>query len=114
MNNQEGTIRLLFNKEAYDKFGPGMKFYHRVKGFVVEHENLSALAKYLDADEKAIRDELSYYNTQGNQHMPDKFGKTVYPVIFDLGEKPENPEFYTAVVTPVIHYTMGGLKINTP
>ncbi|VDM85186.1 unnamed protein product [Strongylus vulgaris] len=37
----------------------------------------------------------------------DAFGKTVFPVAFEL-EKP----IYAAIITPAIHYTMGGLKID--
>lgn len=39
--------------------------------------------------------------------VKDEFGKAVFPVKFNT-DKP----FYIAQVTPAIHFTMGGLKID--
>lgn len=45
--------------------------------------------------------------TSASVTLQDSFGKTVFPVAFDL-DKP----IYAAIITPAIHYTMGGLKID--
>ena len=37
----------------------------------------------------------------------DEFGKTVFETKFDFEQI-----LYGGVITPAIHYTMGGLKIN--
>jgi len=37
-----------------------------------------------------------------------KFGKTIFPVIFN-----EDDIIYSSIITPVIHYTMGGLAIDS-
>lgn len=77
-------------------------------------ENVEALAKHLNCDletlKKTLTDSNVYANKQksgGFDPQKDSFGKTVFPVEFDL----EAP-FYVAIVTPAIHYTMGGLKID--
>lgn len=43
----------------------------------------------------------------GKSNIKDEFGKVVFPVLFDI-----NQPFYVAIITPAIHYTIGGLKIN--
>ena len=46
-------------------------------------------------------------NLQGNGKKKDAFGKTVFPAKFKLDET-----LYAGLITPSLHYTMGGLKIN--
>ncbi|VDO11978.1 unnamed protein product [Haemonchus placei] len=40
-------------------------------------------------------------------YLKDPFGKTVFPVAI----LPDQP-IYAAIITPAIHYTMGGLRID--
>lgn len=68
------------------------------------------MAKHIGCDLKTLADELSNYNNFANNAAVskiDKFGKKVFPVEFVLTEP-----FYVATITPAIHYTMGGLKID--
>lgn len=62
------------------------------------------MAKQIGCDVKVLSDELNKYNNYQNK---DEFGKHVFPVKFVLDEL-----FYVATITPAIHYTMGGLKID--
>jgi fumarate reductase flavoprotein subunit/urocanate reductase len=49
---------------------------------------------------------IEEYN-QAAESKDDKFGKKVFPVRFEFDQK-----FYAAYVTPSLHYSMGGIKIN--
>ena len=46
------------------------------------------------------------YNKKENG-KEDEFGKKVFPMKFDLNEV-----IYAGIITPSIHYTMGGIKMN--
>lgn len=52
---------------------------------------------------KKTLEEYNQYADKGT----DPFGKTVFPVKFNFSDT-----FYYAQVTPSVHYTMGGIKIN--
>ncbi|VDL68915.1 unnamed protein product [Nippostrongylus brasiliensis] len=58
--------------------------------------------------EKTIT-EYNKYADQGSGDAPQKdaFGKSVFPVAFNPDEA-----VYAGIITPAIHYTMGGLKID--
>lgn len=60
-----------------------------------------------------LKSTLSTYNLyakdykDGKLGVKDEFGKVVFPVLFDV-----NQSFHVAIITPAIHYTIGGLKID--
>lgn len=74
------------------------------KIFFKEVDNVEELAKHIGCNVTVLRNELIKYNNYVNK---DEFGKTVFPIKFALDET-----FYVAIITPAIHYTMGGLKID--
>eukprot|EP00124_Ichthyophonus_hoferi_P002705 Ihof_evm6s196 gene=Ihof_evmTU6s196 len=94
---------MLMNQAACEKFGlPNLGFY-KFKGFVKEYENATAVAKEIGCDVTTLETTLKEYG-QGK----DAFGKTVFPVQFT----PDEP-LWMAMLTPALHYCMGGLEINT-
>lgn len=80
--------------------------FYQSKKLVVKHETLEALSEAAGVLADALRATLEQYNaaTAGGS---DAFGKTVFPSSFDLGGP-----FYLARITPVVHYTMGGVAID--
>jgi aspartate oxidase len=57
---------------------------------------------------KDIETHNSFWDKQAKgDKVKDDFGKTVFPVKFNT-----NNPIYIAQVTPAIHFTMGGLKID--
>lgn len=56
---------------------------------------------------ETLKEHNENFEKAKNGNVKDSFGKTVFPVKFDL-DKP----IYVAQITPAIHYTMGGLKID--
>ncbi|CAD6189382.1 unnamed protein product [Caenorhabditis auriculariae] len=103
---------MLMNDEAADSFGrPAFNFYHLVKKFFKKYDNLAAFAKAANIDEKTIETTINEYNElvgSDDKNVHDDFSKTVFPVNF-VADQP----IYAAIVTPAIHYTMGGLKIDS-
>jgi len=105
---QTGPLRLLLNPQATETFGPGMKFYEKVKGFASRYDSLAGVAEAMGVDVSTLESVIIKYQ-EGMSKGVDEFGKTVFPASFSLDE-----EFYLiAEITPVIHYTMGGLKIDS-
>ncbi|KAI8846936.1 FAD binding domain-containing protein [Chytridium lagenaria] len=82
-----------------------IKFYMS-RGLIEKHETLEQLCKAFNMDVGELQKELTEYNNAGVMGH-DRFGKKVFANTFV-----DAKEFYVARVTPVIHYTMGGLKIN--
>ncbi|VDM79800.1 unnamed protein product [Strongylus vulgaris] len=104
---------MLMNDEAVEGFGRAQfSFYHIVKKFFTKYENVKDFATAADIPYDTLKQTFEGYNkfvksTKEGAKDKDAFGKTVFPVAFDL-EKP----IYAAIITPAIHYTMGGLKID--
>jgi len=106
MHKQTGPIRLLLNEEAKNTFGPGMNFYIK-KGFAAEYKRYSDVAEAMGIDARVLQQTLYDYIDATNAGK-DEFGKTVFPSTFSIKDT-----FVLAEITPVIHYTMGGLSINS-
>ncbi|CAI7798908.1 unnamed protein product [Closterium sp. NIES-53] len=68
-------------------------------------EALSEGTKLPAANVKAALDAYGHHDAEKG----DPFGKTVFPVLFNSSE----PPLYVAIITPSLHYCMGGLKFDT-
>uniref|UniRef100_A0A0G4G8H0 fumarate reductase (NADH) n=1 Tax=Chromera velia CCMP2878 TaxID=1169474 RepID=A0A0G4G8H0_9ALVE len=102
-----GVAFLLLNDEAADIFGrPNLGFYS-FKGFFVEYPDAQSAASALGFPQGSLESTLRRYS-ESAERGEDSFGKKVFPVkAFD-----PNKKVMIAKITPAIHYTMGGLKIN--
>ncbi len=59
-------------------------------------------------DENTIKNTFKEYNKAASSKK-DKFGKTLFPATpFE-----DNEIFYAGIVSPALHYTMGGLRFDT-
>ncbi|CAJ0572377.1 unnamed protein product, partial [Mesorhabditis spiculigera] len=102
---------MLMTDEMADAFGrPAFGFYANVKKFFTKYDDIKAFAAALGAPytevEKTIREYNAIVEAEGKKKK-DLFGKTVFPFAVAL-DKP----VYAALVTPALHYTMGGLRID--
>ncbi|GMR30030.1 hypothetical protein PMAYCL1PPCAC_00225, partial [Pristionchus mayeri] len=105
---------LVMNERSIDDFGrPAFNFYAIVKKFFKKYDNVDALATALGVDAAVIKKTLATYNefvikaADSKVRVKDSFEKTVFPVTFNEAEP-----LHVALITPAIHYTMGGLQIN--
>jgi len=113
MNNWH-TAYMVMNEKSAEGFGlPAFNFYHKIKKFFTKVDNMQQLAEHVGCTLEKLEATFTSYNAlaeqyaQGSRTMKDAFGKTVFPVSFNTDEP-----FYVATITPAIHYTMGGLKID--
>jgi flavocytochrome c len=97
---------LILNENAAQKFGTNINFYIK-KGLFKKYNNFEDFAQINKIDFKNLKNTIVSYNEFAKSNKPDQFGKIVYPEKFNL----EQP-IYVAVISPVIHYCMGGIKIN--
>jgi len=78
------------------------------KGLLKKVVGLDGLATQLGANTKILQNTLDAYNAAAVAGQ-DEFGRTVFPKHWPI----ESSEvFYVGQVTPVIHYTMGGIAID--
>ena len=97
---------LLMNQEMANEFGNNFYFYKDVQGFIEQHSNFSELSKNINIDYNNLEKTINSYNEAFEKKL-DEFNKTTFPYKFNL-----NDTIYSMIITPSIHYTMGGLKIN--
>lgn len=78
------------------------------KGLVVEGATIEELAKKLSVDEATLKATLESWNKAVAEKKDADFGRTT-GMDKDLSKAP----YYAIKVSPGVHHTMGGLKINT-
>eukprot|EP01083_Nonionella_stella_P042614 115042_1 len=84
-----------------------MAFYIKF-GLVKEYKNIEMLSEDINIDKNVLIETMKRY-VESAINGEDEFGKTVFlnGDSYNINEK-----IYVAEITPVIHYTMGGLSIN--
>ena len=97
---------LLMNQEMANEFGNNFYYYKDVQGFISQHSNFTELAKNINVDYNNLEKTINSYNDAREKNI-DEFNKTTFPYKFNLSDT-----IYSMIITPSIHYTMGGLKIN--
>ncbi|KAG5466698.1 hypothetical protein LSCM1_00869 [Leishmania martiniquensis] len=100
----------VLNEAAATLFGKNfLSFYWNRLGLFEKAENIAALAKLIGCPEANLVATLKQYEALSSKklHTCPLTGKNVFPCV--LG--PQGP-FYVALVTPSIHYTMGGCLIS--
>ncbi|KAI7856813.1 FAD binding domain-containing protein [Circinella umbellata] len=106
---------LVMTEPMIEQFGNSTAAFYAKKGLFVQCEGLEELAKYLQVDQAQLKDEFARYdmhvverkNDTSVNMVPDSFGKTVFPYPITY-----NGTYWIAIITPCVHYTMGGLAID--
>ena len=108
------AINELPEKSAYLVFDSGVKSrakaieqYEKL-GFVLEGETIEALAEKMNVSSEELKVTLDTWNKAVTNKDDQAFGRTT-GIENDLASTP----FYAIKIAPGIHYTMGGVKINT-
>lgn len=76
------------------------------KGFTVKGETIKDLAKAMEVDATNLENTLISWNKKVESKSDDEFNRTSF------AEKLEKAPFYAIKVSPGVHHTMGGIKIN--
>ena len=103
------TFALILSSAAAADAGKHVDLYSH-KGLLKRFEGVEALAEWAGQPLKTIMATLEKYRAHSLEGK-DEFGKATFGGMFadDLSKE----IFYAGRVTPVLHYCMGGIKINT-
>lgn len=96
---------LIINQKGYNEFGKSIEFYVS-KGLMKSYTSFKEFSTTFSLNYEEISKTLDEYNKNADEKK-DKFGKKSFPYKFDINEN-----IYAGIITPSLHYTMGGLKIN--
>lgn len=113
-DNVTTSINKLPEKSAYLVFDAGVK--DRVKaiaqydemGFVEEGKTIDELASKINVPKEELTKTIDTWNTSVKNKKDEAYGRTT-AMDNDLSKAP----YYAIKIGPGIHYTMGGVKINT-
>lgn len=123
MFKNKGPFRLCLNSKASKEIAWHCKHY-KGRGLMKFYNNMSELAKEMGIDVNTVKEtfdehnlnekkqkdnpDAGPYDAYGGGKAHDKFGKKFY----HNGPLAVDDSFHVAIVTPVVHYTMGGLKCS--
>eukprot|EP00163_Fabomonas_tropica_P031725 TRINITY_DN764_c0_g1_i2.p1 TRINITY_DN764_c0_g1~~TRINITY_DN764_c0_g1_i2.p1 ORF type:complete len:723 (-),score=165.56 TRINITY_DN764_c0_g1_i2:129-2297(-) len=109
-NNKADDLKcaaLLLNKDAVEAFGSGAIGFYKFKGLLKEFASLAEVSEYLKVPAGNLESEIEAY-VQGGKDNSDAHGKTTFP----SHEGWEHGPYTVGIITPSVHYTMGGIIIN--
>ncbi|MBO0430591.1 flavocytochrome c [Enterococcus sp. DIV0660C] len=108
------AITALPDKSAYLIFDQGVRdrakaidFYDE-KGYVTAGDSIEDLAKAINIPEETLAKTVTTWNSEVADKKDTQFNRTT-AMDNDLSK----PKYYAIKIAPGIHYTMGGVKINT-
>ncbi|KAK9761134.1 hypothetical protein K7432_014179 [Basidiobolus ranarum] len=100
---------LVLSERVVQEYDPASIGFYVKRGLIHQAGNFDELAEQLSVDRSTLHETFQEYDESVSGQREDIFGKKVFPG--KLLTQP-NEAYYWAVVTPCIHYTMGGVKIN--
>jgi flavocytochrome c len=106
MKEQSSIETSLVMSEHMAAFAPAHVPFYTSKG-LLRKVNLAGLAKELNMSEEEVRTTLTVYNTAANEKK-DTFGKK----FFNNGPFDLDSGFYVGTVVPVVHYCIGGIRVD--
>ncbi|KAF4592957.1 hypothetical protein EYR38_008663 [Pleurotus pulmonarius] len=103
----KGPIRLLLNADAETELKSHCDFYVS-KGLMKKYDNAADFARDTGVPNAALVQTLSEHNKYALGELKDPFGK----VHFHNGQFSPDGTLLAAWVVPVVHYTMGGIRVD--
>jgi len=97
---------LILNAAAVSAFGEAAVGFYTSKGFFQQFEHSRAFAEKYGIDPAVLAQTLETYN-KNVDGTPDEFGKDFFPTKISPDEA-----IHVSIITPAVHYTMGGLEID--
>jgi len=102
----KGPYRLVLNSKCSKEIEWHCKHYEG-RGLMKKYESAKELADDMEIDAKVLKNTFNKYNDEASQGKDD-YGKKYFqntPFVMD-------DYFFVAIVCPVVHYCMGGLKVS--
>jgi len=106
MNKGKGPYRLILNSKCAEEIHWHCEHYSG-RGLMSAMKSGAELAAFMGVSPATLKQTFETYS-KDCVAKEDTFGK----LFFNNGPWDMNDSFFVATVTPVVHYTMGGLKIN--
>lgn len=106
LKQNEKYAYLIFDQRVMDSMKALQTNYE--KGIITKGQTLEELASALEIDEKTFKASMEKWNSFVANQKDEDFGRDK-GMDEDLSKAP----FYAIKVSPAVHYTMGGVKINT-
>ncbi|HEY4429902.1 MAG TPA: FAD-binding protein, partial [Paenibacillus sp.] len=113
-DNVTAAINKLPEQSAYLVFDSGVKsrakaiIQYEKMGFVIQGDSIEALAKEIGVPADQLKTTLDTWNSAVKNKKDAEFNRTT-AMDNDLSSAP----YYAIKIGPGIHYTMGGVKINS-
>lgn len=107
MWKNKGPFRLVLNTKASKEIEWHCKHY-KGRGLMKFFKSGQELAKEIGISNDALASTFNDYNQIANGQKKDPYGKR----FFQNAPITLTDTFHVAIVTPVLHFTMGGIKIN--
>ncbi|KAJ1664687.1 hypothetical protein EV178_003843 [Coemansia sp. RSA 1646] len=102
---------LVLSQAAANSFGHRTLDFYLKMGLMHKVSGLEELATAICVDFTTLKQTLTDYDHIRYHKANDEFGKTVFPQPMLNSEKSVNSYFW-GIVTPSIHYTMGGVRFD--
>ena len=97
---------LVFDQAAMDSMAALQENYER--GIVLKGEDVAGLAEATGVDAAVLEQSLADWNAAVAAGVDGEFGRET-----GMDADLSHPPYYAIKVGPAVHYTMGGIKINT-
>ena len=96
---------LIINEKGFKDYGTNINFYYN-KGLLRKYNDFKTFSEEYNINYTILNNTIFKYNEYYDKGI-DPFNKKVFYTKFDI-----NSPIYISLITPSIHYTMGGIKIN--
>ena len=106
--NNKFPVRLVLNSTSSKEIEWHCKHYVG-RGLMVRFNNGEELAKAIGCSPETLKKTFDDHNKYAKNPGTDPFGKK----FFSGGDFKMDDVYHVALMTPVLHYTMGGLEIGT-
>jgi fumarate reductase flavoprotein subunit len=103
----DGKAYVIFDQAVFNSLAAISYYYSR--GFLTKADSYAALADSLGLASTDFVSTMQRYSTMQKNGTDEDFGREGSQMLQPLTQAP----FYGVKVSPAIHYTMGGLKIDT-
>mmetsp|Transcript_38355 Transcript_38355/g.82994 ORF Transcript_38355/g.82994 Transcript_38355/m.82994 type:complete len:1187 (-) Transcript_38355:253-3813(-) len=102
------SFALVLNSKAAAVADRHVTLYSK-KGLLEKVSGVEGLAAHLNVSADTLRETFEAYN-KASAVGKDEFNRTVFPAHLPVED---DEDFYVGFIVPVIHYTMGGIAIDT-
>ncbi|MGL5352766.1 MAG: FAD-binding protein, partial [Clostridium sp.] len=105
LGQKDGVAYLFFDEGLRNSLKATEEYFNM--GLVTEGDTIEELAEKLSLDGNTMSETVKKYNSSVAAKSDSEFQRD------DLPRELNEGKVYAILVTPAVHHTMGGLKINT-